>query len=106
VKVVYVFLFRTINYSNINEGTFRIHQGIEIRAIKLQSEGQNICIVAIYRVPSGNFSQSLNSLDRALNTIYRSGIVLIACDDININYLMDSQKKKQLNTLCLLIFSP
>jgi exonuclease III len=96
-----IFVNKTINYSNINLDIFSTDQIIEICAVKLQSAGQNSCIVAVYRAPSGNFLQFLNSLDRVLNTIYSSGVEFIVCGDININYLQDSPRKKQLNSLLL-----
>jgi exonuclease III len=74
---------------------------IEICAVKLRSAGRVICIVAVYSAPSGNFLQFLDNLDRVLNTIHRSGVEFIECGDINVNYLKDNFKKKQLNTLLL-----
>jgi hypothetical protein len=61
-----IFVHNFVKYTNINLHSFCIDQIIEICAIELQSVGQNICIVAVYRAPSGNFPQFLNSLDRAL----------------------------------------
>jgi hypothetical protein len=85
-----MFVQNSINYININLDRFCVDQIIEICAVKLQSVGCNICIVTVYRAPSENFSQFLNNLERALNTIYTSGIGFIVCGDININYLKDS----------------
>jgi hypothetical protein len=99
-------VLNSVKYTNIILDSFCIDQIIEICAIELQSVGQNICIVAVYRAPSGNFPQFLNSLDRALNTIYQPGIEFIVCGDININYLIDSPEKKQLNTLLFSLIFP
>ncbi|PNF26706.1 hypothetical protein B7P43_G03376 [Cryptotermes secundus] len=96
---VCIFVHNSINYSNINLDRFYIDQIIEICAVKLKSARQNICIVAVYKTPSENFLQFLNSLDRVLNTIYGSGVEFILCGDININYLQDSHRKKQHNSL-------
>jgi exonuclease III len=90
---VCMFMHNSINYVNINLDSFCVDQIIEICAVKLQSVGHNICIVTVYRAPSGNFLQFLNNLERALNTIYTSSIEFIVCGDININYLKDSPKK-------------
>jgi hypothetical protein len=98
---VCIFVHDSIRYVSINLDRFCLAQIIEICAVKLQSAGQNICIVAIYRAPSGNFVHFLNSLDRVLNTICGSGVEFIICGDININYLQDTPKKKQLNSLLL-----
>jgi hypothetical protein len=73
----------SVTYTSINLDSFCIDQIIEMCAIELQSVGRNICIVAIYRAPSGNVSQFLNSLDRALNTIYHPSTEFIVCGDIN-----------------------
>jgi hypothetical protein len=78
---VCIFVHNSINYLNIYLDSFCIDQIIEICAVKLQLVGRNICIVAIYRAPSGNILQFLNSLERALNTIYSSGVEFIVCDD-------------------------
>jgi exonuclease III len=98
---VCIFVHDSIRYVSINLDRFCLDQIIEICAVKLQSAGQNICIVAIYRRPSGNFVHFLNSLDRVLNTICGPGVEFIICGDININYLQDTPKKKQLNSLLL-----
>lgn len=52
---VCIFVHKSINYPNSNYGTFCIDQVTEICATKHQSAGQNICMVAIYRAPSGLF---------------------------------------------------
>jgi hypothetical protein len=80
----------SLNYSNINPDSFCIDQIIEICTVKLLTTGRNICIVAVYRAPSGNFLQFLNIFDRALNSIYCPSIEFIICGDININYLKES----------------
>jgi hypothetical protein len=98
---VCIFVHDSIRYVSINLDRFCLDQIIEICAAELQSAGQHICIVAIYRAPSGNFVHFLNSLDRVLNTICGSGVDFIICGDININYLQNAPKKKQLNSLLL-----
>ena len=57
--------------------------------------------MTIYRVPTGNFEIFLNKLDTILSTLYKTDLKLIICGDININYLVDSEKKKQLNAMLL-----
>jgi hypothetical protein len=98
---VCIFVHNTVNYSNINLDRFCTDKTIEICAVKLKSARRMIYIIAVYRAPSGNFVEFLNSLDRVLNTFYSSGVEFIVCGDINIDYLKDSFKKKQLNSLLL-----
>lgn len=98
---VCIFVYKSLNFININLDKFCLDQVIEVCAVKLQSALRNICIVAVYRAPSGNFMQFLNGLDAVLKTVFSSGIEFIVCGDININYLNDSLRKKQLDTLLL-----
>jgi hypothetical protein len=98
---VCIFVHNSLTYSKINLDKFCIDQIIEICAVKLLSVRRNICIVALYRAPSGNFVQFLNLLDTVLNTIYCPSVEFIICGDINIDYLKDSSRKKKLNTLLL-----
>jgi hypothetical protein len=65
---VCIFLHNSVNYFNTNLDKLCIDQTIEICAVKLFTAGHNICIIAVYRAPSGNFSQFLNSLDTYLLT--------------------------------------
>jgi hypothetical protein len=50
-------------------------------------------VVASRAVLSSIELVSLNSLDRALYTIYSRGFEFTACGNISINYLMDSPTK-------------
>jgi hypothetical protein len=96
-----IFVHNPLRYSKINLDKFCIDQIIEICAVKPLSVRQDICIIAVYRAPSGNFVQFLNILDRILNTIYCPSVEFTICGNINIDYLKDSSRKKQLNTLLL-----
>ena len=57
------------------------------------------CIIAIHRAPSGNFDLFITKLDTVLRKLYTSTLEYIICGDININYLVDSDKKSQLEAL-------
>jgi exonuclease III len=98
---VCIYVHNSLNYSNINLDSFSIDQIIEICAVKIQSAQRNICVIAIYRAPTGNFVQFLSVLDRILSSIYYPGLEIVICGDINVNYLNVSSRKKQLNTLLL-----
>ena len=76
-------------------------QGIEIGALQLSFGTLNICILTLYRAPSGNFGSFLLKLDTILQTLYTPKLHFIICGDININYLNDSENKNQLDNLLL-----
>jgi hypothetical protein len=78
---------------------FSIDQHIEVNAILLSNFSDNIYIISIYRAPSGNFTLFLSKLESILNLFFRNNTKVALCGDININYLIDSNKKKKLDLL-------
>ena len=69
--------------------------------IKLTSTLHNLLIMTVYRAPSGNFNLFLKRLDDILKSHYRVDLKFIICGDININYLSDGDRKRQLNAMLL-----
>jgi len=59
-----------------------------------------MCIKTLYS-PSGNFSCFLLKLDTTLQLFNTLTLQIIICGDININYLMESEKENQLDNLLL-----
>ena len=53
----------------------------------------------IYRAPSGNFDTFITKLDTILKKLFIVTVDFIICGDININYLIDSDRKSQLEAL-------
>ena len=62
----------------------------------------NKCVLTLYRAPSRNFSRFLLKFVTILQFLYTPTLHIIICGDININYLMESEKKNQLDNLLLL----
>jgi hypothetical protein len=71
----------------------------EVCAVKLHFNTRKICIIAIYRAPSGNFDSFINKLDTILKKLFKATIDFIICGDININFLVDRDRKRQLEAL-------
>ena len=61
-----------------------------------------MCIVTIYRFSLGKFNYFLRSLDNVLQFLYTPTFNIIICGDININYLVESEEKNQLDNLLLM----
>jgi hypothetical protein len=55
--------------------------------------------MVVYRAPNGNFNLFLNRLDNSIKSIYRANSNLILCGDINIDYLTENDRKRQLDSL-------
>ena len=77
-------------------------QDVEICTLKLSFGILNICLLTFYRAPSGNFRHLLLKLDTILQLLYTPTLHIVICGDININYLMEREKKNHLDNLLLL----
>jgi hypothetical protein len=57
--------------------------------------------LALYKAPSGHFSEFLNRLESILNILHTPKNEVVICGDINVNYLVDNNRKTCLNSLLL-----
>jgi hypothetical protein len=97
-----VYLFKkNLEYTNIDLGKHCNDQNIEVCVLKLKSAFFNACIMTVYRAPTGNFNLFLIRLDDIIKTLYKVDLKLIICGDINIDYLTDNDKKRQLDAVFL-----
>jgi len=87
---VRIFVNKNLNFMNIDLRKFSHERDIEAGAVKIFVISVNICILTIYRVPSGNFALSLDKLEVILNVLHNNNTQLIICGDININYLIEN----------------
>jgi exonuclease III len=72
---------------------------MEIAAFQLKLNKNNTVILCVYRAPYGDFDYFLNKLDNILNSLHNYKTELIICGNININYLENNNKQKQLDYL-------
>ncbi|PNF25679.1 hypothetical protein B7P43_G16270, partial [Cryptotermes secundus] len=66
---------------------------------QLEIKTSNLIILCLYRSPTGHFNQFLKGLDATLKYLYNPKSEFLICGDINIDYLSDSNRKKQMNSL-------
>jgi hypothetical protein len=59
-------------------------------------------IIAIYRAPTDNFNYFLQQLDNTVQSFSTPASHIIICGDLNINYLVENEQKKQLDNLLLM----
>jgi hypothetical protein len=71
----------------------------EVCAVTIHFNTKSACIIATYRAPSGNFDLFISKLDTILRKLYTVTIEYIICGDINIDYLVDSDRKSRLEAL-------
>jgi exonuclease III len=82
-----------LKFESINIEKYVKEKDLEACAVKLKLNSTHICIITIYRAPSGNFDFFINKLEKILNHLYNPSLELIICGDINIDYLKNTEKK-------------
>jgi hypothetical protein len=95
------FVHEKYNYLNADVSKFCKDQNIEACALKLQLTALDIYVVTVYRAPCGNFISFLNGLDSIIKSLCKAELNLIICGDINIDYLTDNERRKQLDAMLL-----
>ena len=72
---------------------------IEACAIQLDWTFNKLFILAIYRSPRGDFTIFLERLDLILQKFYKNKYNIIICGDVNVNYLIDNNRRRQLDAV-------
>jgi exonuclease III len=96
---VCIYVHESMYFTTINLSRFCKDTEIEICAIKLYQFSTNMCVLSIYRSPSGNFSKFLDSLDSVPNFLFSNSKNLIMCGDFNVNFSNNSNSNVQLSSL-------
>ena len=92
-----IFIDEDLEFTSISLDTYYKEKDIEVCAVKLTPI--QLIILAIYRSPSGNFTNFLKNLDSVLKTRYSNKTVFVICGAVNINYLENCKKRQQLDAL-------
>jgi hypothetical protein len=96
---VCIFVHNDLDFTGIDLEKFCKDKDIEACAIKLLQNSYHICILSIYRAPLGNFTYLIKKLETILNSLHTINTQYIICGDININYLIENNRKKVLDAL-------
>jgi hypothetical protein len=96
---VSIFVHETLLFSTVELNEFCKDQDLEVCAVKLHISSFVLCILCVYRPPTGNFSHFLSSLEPILNQLCTNSLNIIICGDININYIDNTNNKLQLDSL-------
>lgn len=94
-----VFLKSDLNFKNIDLSHFCKDRDLEICAVELENETYNFIIICLYRAPSGDYENFIHLLEKALEYLQKWKRECIICGDINVDYLTESNRKDQLNSL-------
>ena len=96
---VCIFIQKGLECTKIDVNRYCKDQDIEICILNLKTTTFSFHIMAVYRAPTGNFNLFLNRLDDSIKSIYRANLNLILCGDINIDYLTENDRKRQLDSM-------
>jgi hypothetical protein len=96
---VCIFVQNNLKFTPLNVDEYCADQDFEVCAIHLHSTHNKLCILVIYRSPHGNFNTFITKLDLVLQKFFNLNFTLVVCGDVNVNYLMESHKKTELNRI-------
>jgi exonuclease III len=96
---VCIFLKESIEYSTIDLSKYCKEQDLEIAALKFKINRSNFIILCGYRSPTGDFQYFTENLDSILSSLQKFNTKIILCGDFNIDYIVNSQYKLQLEYL-------
>ena len=96
---VCIFAQNGLGCSKIDVKKYCKDQYIEICMLNLNTTFFRLHVMVAYRAPTGDFNLFLNRLDDSIKSIYKSNLNLIVCGDINIDYLSENDRKKQLDSM-------
>jgi exonuclease III len=88
-----------ISYQTVDVQDMCIEKTFEACAIKIQIDTIRICILCLYRAPTGNINNSVVQLETTLKYQERTNSEFIIIGDTNTNFLIDNYKKEQLQRM-------
>jgi hypothetical protein len=74
-------------------------QGLEVGAFQIETKTSNLIILSFCRAPKGNLNQYLRKIDATLKYAYNPKSEFLICGDINIDYLNENNRKKQIKSI-------
>ena len=97
-----IYVLNGLKFTNVDLKDLCKEKDIEVCAVKINVNSKIMCVITLYRAPSGDFAYILLRLDNVLKFLFSSSTCLILCGDLNVNYLGENDHKSQLNNLLLM----
>jgi exonuclease III len=89
----------SLEYSMTDVNKYCKDQDKGICMLRFKATSFSSHIMVVYKRPTGNFNLFLNRLNDSIKSIYRDDLNIILCGDININYLTQNDRKRQLDSV-------
>jgi exonuclease III len=94
-----IFVNNKLTCSEVNIQKYCTDYDIEACALKIYLNKTALYILTVYRSPAGDFKKFIENLDNILIFLTNTKTEVIVCGDINVNYLINNNKKYQLNSI-------
>jgi hypothetical protein len=94
-----IFVNSNLTCSEVNIQKYCTDDDIEACALKIYLNKTALYILTVYRSPVGDFKKFTENLDNILIFLTNTITEVIVCSDINVNYLINNNKKYQLNSI-------
>ena len=79
-----VYVRNNLKNSLVDLDRYCADKDIEVCAVHLNTNRDRICIISVYRSPSGNFSTFLSSIELILHKLCKNNVKVIICGDFNL----------------------
>jgi hypothetical protein len=87
-----IFVQKNLSFNCVDLSKFCEEKTIELCAIQLESKDKCFLIICVNTAPSGDFNLFLQLFDEALKSLYKPKAEFLICGDLNIEYLLDSNR--------------
>jgi len=88
-----IYVQNGVRCTNADLGNYCKDKDFEVCACKVYFGTKRVCIITIYRAPSGCVNTFITKLDTILKNLFSSTLDIIICGDIN--YLTDNARKRE-----------
>jgi exonuclease III len=88
-----IYVRNNLKNSPIDLDSYCGDKDIEVCAVHLNMNRDRICIISVYRSPSGNISTFLNSIEIILLKLSKNSVKIIICGDFSVNFREDCPMK-------------
>jgi endonuclease/exonuclease/phosphatase family metal-dependent hydrolase len=97
--MVYVYSHKSYHFVNTHLDSHCIEQDFEVCAIKLSNSPINLCVLSLYRSPSGNVDAFILKLEEILNILFQNQLNLVICGDFNVSFMTNNTRKYKIISL-------
>jgi exonuclease III len=92
---VCIFVRNDLYFNEIDITHNSREKDLEICAVEIETKANKLIIFCLYRGPTGDLNQFIKHLDDTFKLLYKLKAEFLICGDINTDYFIESNWKKQ-----------